>query len=185
MADRLENLKQIEQLERETTQLRLEYWINDEVFTLRWWFLVGILIIPWILWIKLSNKCNIFETLFFGTTTIITSASLDAIGEDLSFWGYPVEFTPVGHNAFPFNFGIVPVAYMLLHQYGLTWKSFCVGLLFLSAIFAFIGEPMMQFFGVYFLFKWKFAYSFIYYLANGFLIRAIINAAKKTPTRQN
>lgn len=92
--------------------------------------------LPWIIWIKFYDRSKTFELLFFETLTMITAAILDSIGEDLSFWGYPVEFLPVGHNSFPFNFGIVPVAFMLLHQFFIRWKSFCLGLFLLALVFA-------------------------------------------------
>jgi hypothetical protein len=182
LENRLEHLENVRELEEKTTDLRFDYWLNNELFSFEWWFLIGILILPWLIGLKLFDRKRIFEILFFGTATIITAASLDSIGEDLSFWGYPVELFPAGHNAFPFNFGIVPVAFMLLHQYCSTWKAFNIGLILLSIIFAYIGEPLMQYIGVYHLFKWKFTYSFFYYMINGYLIRALIQKTKQLTT---
>lgn len=174
MASRMENFNRVHQLEAELTQVRLENWLNYEVFSPQWWVLLGILVLPWTIWVKFIMKSKVFETLLFGAFTIITAASLDAVGEDLSFWGYPFELTPVGHNAFPFNFGLVPIGFMIVHQYCPTWKSFCIGLLILSILYSFIGEPLMQMMGVYVLMKWKLIYSFLYYIMNGLVIRALI-----------
>jgi hypothetical protein len=175
MSTNLENLNIVRKLEEKTTNLRINFWLENELFTIEWWFLLGvILILPWVIWIKFYDKSRTFELIVFGTLTMITAAVLDAIGEDLSFWGYPIELIPAGHNAFPFNFGIVPVAFMLLHQYLSNWKSFSIGLLFLALVFAYLGEPLSQFMGVYKLFKWKFTYSFFYYIINGLALRLII-----------
>jgi hypothetical protein len=110
---------------------------------------------------------------------MLTAAILDSIGEDLSFWAYLIEFLPVGHNAFPFNFGIVPVGFMLLHQYLTSWKYYFIGLFLFAFVFAYIGEPFSEWIGVYQLYKWKFTYSFFYYLLNGFIIRIFIERVKK------
>lgn len=183
MLTNLENLNVVRKLEEKTTELRIDLWLENGLFSIEWWFLlIGILFLPWLIWFKFYDRSRTFELLVFGTLTMITSAMLDSIGEDLAFWGYPVEFFPVGHNSFPFNFGIVPVAFMLLHQFFKNWKSFSMGLLFLALSFAYIGEPISQFLGVYKLFKWKFTYSFFYYIINGFAIRVIIQKVNNQST---
>ncbi|WP_075981376.1 CBO0543 family protein [Bacillus massilinigeriensis] len=175
MSNNLENLNIVRNLEEKTTNLRIKFWLENELFSIEWWFLlIVILIIPWIIWMKFHEKSRTFELLLFGTLTMITAANLDSIGEDLAFWGYPVELIPAGHNAFPFNFGIVPVAFMLLHQYSSNWKSFSIGLFILAVLFAYVGEPFSQYIGVYKLFKWKFTYSFFYYIINGLLLRLFV-----------
>ncbi|MDR4886292.1 hypothetical protein RGU12_01870 [Fredinandcohnia sp. QZ13] len=49
---------------------------------------------------------------------------LELVGAQYSFWDYPIAFLPIIPRAFPFDFSIVPVAYMLLYQYFRTWTFF-------------------------------------------------------------
>ncbi|MGM7722075.1 CBO0543 family protein [Metabacillus sp. Hm71] len=52
----------------------------------------------------------------FGTIIMITTTLLDVVGLQYRFWDYPIAFLPIIPRAFPFDFSMVPVAYMLLYQ---------------------------------------------------------------------
>ncbi|WP_305777687.1 CBO0543 family protein [Priestia flexa] len=102
------------------------------------WFLV----VPWIIiWSKLVKRDIILEILLFGTIIIITTTLLDVVGLQYRFWDYPIAFLPIIPRAFPFDFSMVPVAYMLLYQYFRTWKFFIIAQITMALTYAFIGEP--------------------------------------------
>ncbi|MBT2663178.1 CBO0543 family protein [Bacillus sp. ISL-45] len=102
------------------------------------------------------------------------TAFIDDLGSELCAWIYPTKFVPVGLLALPFDFSIIPVSCMLIYQYFHTWKTFSIALVFQAAIFAFIGEPISVMLGTVTYLKWKYIYSFAFYIVTGIAARFII-----------
>ncbi|MGE8207337.1 CBO0543 family protein [Heyndrickxia sp. NPDC080065] len=172
--DKFENLQKVNKLERQAHQLDFEGWLNNELFTWNWWVLATFFIIPWILYIKFAVRSKMIETVLFGALIVITTVLLDEIGVELEFWRYPTQFLPYTPRAIAFDMSMVPVAYMFLYQYFNTWKSFSIALLVMGILFAFIGEPFSVWAELVKYMKWKYIYSFVYYIIAGLSIRWII-----------
>ncbi|WP_057763082.1 CBO0543 family protein [Cytobacillus praedii] len=177
--NRYENLESINSLEIKAFQLDLDGWLKNELFTWEWWVLVAFFILPWIIWAILADKTKLLESTLFGTLVIIATTFLDAAGLELEFWKYPVQLVPIAPKAIAFDMSMVPVAFMLLHQYFVNRKSFIIALLITSAIYAFIGEPLSNWLGLVQYDKWKYIYSFFYYVIIGLIIRWLIIKLKK------
>jgi hypothetical protein len=156
LMNRREYLEIINRLELEAFQLNLEGWLKNELFTWEWWILVVFLISPWILWVKLAKGTKIMETILFGSLVIIPTTYPDALVIALEFWRYPVKLLPFTPRAIPFDMSMVPVAFMLLYQYFGTWTSFCVSLVIMSLVYAFIGEPLSTWLGLVNYVNWKY-----------------------------
>ncbi|MDQ7861038.1 CBO0543 family protein [Peribacillus frigoritolerans] len=63
---------------------------------------------------------------------------------NIVFWDYPIAFLPFIPWAFPFDFLMVPVAYMLLYQYFRKWKSFILAQIIMALTYAYLGEPFCE-----------------------------------------
>lgn len=50
--------------------LAFEHWIQDDLFTWKWWLLVAATIIPWILWLIFHDKKRTFEILSCGLKNV-------------------------------------------------------------------------------------------------------------------
>lgn len=138
------NFNEIRFLEDKLYLLELNDWLKNEFLTWEWWILVGFLVVPWVIWAKLVKRDMILEILLFGTIIIITTTLLDIVGLQYRFWDYPISFLPIIPRAFPFDFSLVPVAYMLLYQYFRSWKYFVIAQIIMALSFAFIGEPFCE-----------------------------------------
>ncbi|MBO1514901.1 CBO0543 family protein [Metabacillus bambusae] len=169
-----ENFKEIRLLEDKLYLLELNNWLKNEFLTWEWWILVGFLVVPWIIWSKLVKRDIILEILLFGTIIIITTTLLDVVGLQYRFWDYPIAFLPIIPRAFPFDFSMIPVAYMLLYQYFRTWKFFIIAQITMALTYAFIGEPFSEWVELVYYFEWRYSYSFIYYIIVGIGTRALI-----------
>ena len=174
MDDKFKNLWEIRLLEDKIYFLELNGWLKNEFLTWEWWILVGFLVVPWVIWAKLVKREIILEILFFGAIITIITTVLDVVGLQYHFWDYPISFLPIIPRAFPFDFSMVPVAYMLLYQYFSTWKSFFSAQIIMAIIYAFLGEPFCEWVELVYYIKWKYIYSFVYYLIVGFGTRALI-----------
>lgn len=174
MSTRFENIDKIHLLEDKIYHLDFNGWLENEFFTWEWWVLLIFFIIPWLIWFKLSKRELLVESLLFGAMIIIITITFDTVGLQFSFWDYPVEFLPVIPGAFPFDVSMVPVAFMLLFQYFGKWKSFIIAQVFMALVYAFVGEPFCVWINVVYYMKWKYLYSFFYYIIVGIGIRAIL-----------
>lgn len=172
--DKLKVLERVHQLEQEAFHLDRQGWFQYEVFTFEWWILVIFFIAPWILWFKLANRTKILEIVLVGTLAIIPTTLLDSMGLHFNFWVYPTQLIPITPRAIPFDMSMVPIALMLIYQYFETWKSYTIALLFMSLLFAFVGEPFSVWMDLVKYINWNYFYSFCYYFLLGVSIRALL-----------
>lgn len=177
--DKFEYLEKVNKLEEEAYQLDWEGWFANELFTWNWWVLIAIFILPWVIWGKLANRSKMLECVLFGSLIMILTTLLDLIGMNLKFWRYPTQLLPIVPRAFAFDMAIVPVAFMLLHQYFTSWRSFSIGLLLMSTLYAFVGEPLSVKMELVQYLKWKYIYSFIYYILVGLFVRWFVLKLKR------
>ncbi|MFE4523721.1 CBO0543 family protein [Cytobacillus firmus] len=116
-------------------RLDLEGWLRNELFSLDWWVLVVFLISPWILWFFLADSSKVIKTTLFGTLVVNPTTYIDAAGIDLEFWRYPVQLLPFAPRAISFDMSMVPVAFMILHQYFEGWRAFIIALVVTAAVY--------------------------------------------------
>ncbi|KUO77251.1 MAG: hypothetical protein APF77_01230 [Clostridia bacterium BRH_c25] len=157
-------------LKRLLYQARLDYWINANVLTLRWWVLLFYLIIPWFVWYRLVDKRRLKEMLLYLLLTAGIATLLDEIGANLTMWIYPIKVIPALPCLITANYSVVPIIYVLIYQYFPRWKSFIVANIILTLVFSFILEPILVWAKLYYLITWKYSYSVpIYFFAAIFL----------------
>ncbi|MFC5451579.1 CBO0543 family protein [Paenibacillus aestuarii] len=176
-----ENMEKARELVTALVQTNIERFMNHGGFlSPQWWLLVAFTIVPWVIWVKIVDKKRKLELVVVGLFIAIVTKLLDLVGYNLNYWDYPIQMIPLVPEAFAFDLSMVPVAYMLLYQYFKTWKSYCLGLLCMSVIYAFIGEPFCNLIMVVAYFKWKYIYSFLYYNVIGITVRTIADNLKRT-----
>ncbi|MGP4042184.1 CBO0543 family protein [Gracilibacillus sp. D59] len=166
--------KELINLQNEYASFIFDNWINYGLFTWSWWFLALGIFIPWLIFIKYFDRNRALPIWCVGFIVIIITSFFDDLGSELGIWIYPVKFVPVGLIAYPFDFSIIPVGYMLIYQFCNTWKSFGIALVSLAAFFAFIGEPVSVWIGTVKYLKWNYIYSFIFYIVTGVIAKAFI-----------
>jgi hypothetical protein len=167
-------VKELIALQQKYATLAIENWLSDSIFNFSWLFLLILSVVPWLIFVKLLDRKRTLQIWGFGLIVIIITSFTDDLGSELSAWVYPIKFVPVGLLAFPFDFSIIPVSCMLIYQYFNTWKTFSIALVSQAAIFAFIGEPISVMLGTIIYLKWKYIYSFVFYIVTGLLARFII-----------
>lgn len=161
----------------------INHWLEYELFTWNWWILVAFILIPLITWILVVDRKRMLELLLVWSLVIIPTSYLDAIGVDLKFWVYPVQFLPITPRAIPFDIFMVGIAFMLLYQYFSKWKTYNIALLTMALTFAFVGEPISHYLNLVFYIKWKYYYSFFYYIVVGITVKAIVDKCKNSYTK--
>jgi hypothetical protein len=180
------SLNQLIEMDKKFNSALLNYWRENNFLSAQWWLLVILCIIPPIIWAKFVDKMRITEITLIGLLYGITSIILDAIGSFALVWFYPVRLTPYLHpQLYPYDICILMVPYMFVYQkWGKNSKEFFLFTGLLSAFQAFLGEPFMEWLGVYKELTWKHVYSFPIYWIIGLTCWLIIKKFHKLEQRQ-
>jgi hypothetical protein len=173
-----EHVWKMRDLQEKLTKLDVENWLAHQLFTWNWWILLVFLVMPWIIWFKLTDRRRLPEILLFGTLICIPTVFLDVIGNSFGLWAYPIKFAPFIPRAIPFDMSMIPVTFMLLYQYWKAWKPFLIALFVMAATFAFIGEPLSVWIKLVIYLKWNYIYSFLYYVFLGITVKATLEKIK-------
>lgn len=163
-------------------ELSLKHWFNYEVFTWQWWGKFVYLIIPIILLYKLLDRKRIFELASYGLMISLISNVLDVIGVNFVLWTYPIRFLPTGFFAIH-DLVVITITSMLVYQYCFSWKSFIVANIILSAMGAYIKDPLLTLINVYKQINWNHTYSFVLFLIMSIICKYIINILKNSYQR--
>ncbi len=162
------------ELQRLLTYLRINEWLQEDLFHFRWFFLIGVFVVSAFLWWKLVNKSRLPEiTLHAGLTAIITLI-LDELGEELTLWEYPSDILAIFPPLSAVDLASLPMIYSLIYQYFTTWKSFFRATLIMATIFCFILEPLLVWTDFYQVLKWKYYYGFPIYILMAIFIRWLV-----------
>lgn len=162
------------ELQKLLTYLRINEWLQEDLFHFRWFFLIGVFVFSALVWCKLVDKSRLPEiTLHAGLTAIITLI-LDEIGEELTLWEYPSDILAIFPPLSAVDLASLPMIYSLIYQYFTTWKSFFRATLIMATIFCFILEPLLVWTDFYQVLKWKYYYGFPIYILMAIFIRWLV-----------
>ena len=160
-------------LQRKLTELHIQGWLADDVFHIRWWILIGLLIAMLIAWLLLLDKAKTKETCLFLVLAIIVVLGIDEYGEELILWEYPTDFIPIFPPLTSSNLISVPLTYSIAFQRFPDLKRYTIAVMILTAIISFILEPALVWGGLYELVNWQHIFSFPLYLSVAFAVRYI------------
>ena len=160
-------------LQKKLTELHIEEWLADDVFHVRWWILIGSLIVMFIAWLLLIDKAKMKETCLFLVLAIIIVLGIDEYGEELVLWEYPTDLIPIFPPLTSLNLISVPLFYSIAFQRFPDRKRFTIAVVIITAMICFVLEPILVWGGLYELINWQYIYSFFVYLLVAFVIRCI------------
>lgn len=156
--------EQIAEMTQALTKARIANWLADDLFTWRWWFVLALLIVPWVVFYYAADRKKLPRLWLHGTFLFIQILVLDILGYENGLWAYPCKILPFGPLIAFVDASPLPVIYMLEYQYFPQWRSFIAVSVFTSLIFSFALEPILQAMGLYTLISWKYIYSFPIYI---------------------
>lgn len=165
--------------------MAIQNWRMEDFLTWRWWILVALLVLPWIIWWMVVDKRKIHQLLNFGLMTIIVTGLIDVAFVELGMYIYPYKLVPFSPRLLPYVMGFLPVTYMLLYQYFPRWSSFTWALFGVGGILAFIVQPLAIAIGMYRLVNWSLIYSFMIYISVGIAFRWLTELFTKAEERSD
>lgn len=156
--------EKIFELKKTEIELSLQHWYNYELFTWQWWIKFIYLIIPIILLYKLIDRKRIFEIFTYGLMLSLMATVIDIVGVNFVLWEYPIRLVPVG-IFLVHDLVFIPIISMLIFQYCSSWKAFVTANIILSAIGAYVEEPIAIWIRIYKPITWRHTYSFLLFFA--------------------
>ncbi|WP_188206964.1 CBO0543 family protein [Alkalibacillus aidingensis] len=163
----------ITNIREELFQTYLQYWVDNEVFSLNWWVLLTLLFAIPIIWWVLADKRRIFELLAYGLLVSALATFFDSLFMSMVLFGHKTRLIPILPPLLPY-LTMIPFLYMLIYQWFTTLKSLTISTIFLALILAYVAEPILVWMDIYNLQKWTHTYSFAVYLTLGILSKLVM-----------
>jgi hypothetical protein len=157
------------------TQMRMEHWLQYELFSFQWWLLVSVFVVPWIIWGIFVDKRRIVELLLLGALLSCIVITLDATGVELHLWSYNFKVFPLYNRLLSIDLSLLPVSYMFLYQWFPGWRQYLAASIVLSLGGAFLAEPLFTALGIYNPHAWKHLYSFPIYIVLAVMMKWIMH----------
>ncbi len=159
------SVAEIAEMARQIIQVRFADWLENTVFTWRWWLLLAVLIVPWIIWYRTTRKNHIINAVIFAMIMAVMAIFFDEFFYSLSCWTYPHDVIPVLPRLSSVDYTAIPLIFTVVYQHFSDWKRFFWVTIAVSTVASFVGEPLVVRGGMYVLVKWNYFYSWPIYIA--------------------
>lgn len=169
------------EIQQKLSSVRLDEWIQNDVFSFRWWLLVILFLLSAFFWWRSVDKSRLIEIVLYTAMVSISALVLDELGEELTLWDYPYDLIPWFPPLTAIDLASLPLVYSLIYQHFRTWKSFIIATVLMAAIFCFVLEPLFVLSGVYQMITWKSYYGFPIYIAIAILTKVIVKKIFNMP----
>ncbi len=161
-------------IQKQLTSIHVEEWMKEDVFRLKWWLLIGLLLVFLFVWWKAADKSIFSDVCIFAALMAIVAMGINEYGEELTLWDYPTDVIPIFPPLSSINLISLPLIYSIVFQYFKTRRSFIWAALAVTALICFIIEPILAGVDFYQLLQWKYIFSFPIYAAAAVGIRETI-----------
>jgi hypothetical protein len=155
-------------------KLVMEDWLKNDVFSIRWFVTVGLILLSYFIVFKLLDKRRFIQILFFGSLIAVSMTTLDIFGSEFVHWTYLSRVFPIVPSIFFYDYTIYPLYYMLVYQYSSNWKSFAIWDAVLAGIISFGVYPLLTAFKMVKLHNWNYLYFFLIICVWAFLCRGVV-----------
>jgi hypothetical protein len=153
--------------------LMVTKWITQDLFSVKWWGVIGFVIFSYILCFSLMDKTRLIKTILFGSLISVFSVVVDTIGCNSNLWAYSLPIFPMIPNIFLYDITALPLYYMLIYQHAYSWRRYTVWNIGASAIMGFVFTPLLVTLGLAQLIQWSYFNVFLIITFTGFLAKAV------------
>jgi hypothetical protein len=172
-------------IQKQLTSIHIEEWMKEDVFHLKWWLLIGLILIFLFAWWKAADKSKFRDVCLFAALVTIAALGINEYGEELTLWDYPTDIIPIFPPLSSINLISLPLTYSIVYQYFRTRWGFIWAALAITALICLVIEPALEWAGLYQLIKWRHYYSFPIYAVMVIGIREAINKINDINERYN
>ncbi len=100
---------------------------------------------------------------------------IDIIGCEYVLWGYSVDLVPLISPLIVTDYCFLPITYMLLYQYFVSWRSFTIAATVMSLLLAFVAESLAILLDIYQMNNWRHLYSYPMYIILAVALKGLMN----------
>jgi hypothetical protein len=168
-------LKSLYEIQMELWKYSYQRWSSQELLSFAWLFNIAVIIIFYVIFVKLVDKRRLKELLLFGSLVAVCAGFIDMVGITIGLWEYKVRLFPVSTALFPFDYTAIPILYMFVLQYTLSWRNYLIGSLLASAFFSFVISPIYILIGIKQYHHFNHFYMFILVFVTTTIIKAVYN----------
>lgn len=154
-------------------ELILTKWLVEDVFSLRWWSMVSLVALSYLLCFNLFDKRRLSILFLFGSLLTVGASVYETIGVNYLLWVCATPIFPIIPCLFVPYLTILPVYYMLIFQYTTTWRQFSLWNLIAVSIFSLVLIPSFAHFRIVRLDNWNAVYHIPMLFAIASLARAV------------
>ncbi|MFC0471891.1 CBO0543 family protein [Halalkalibacter kiskunsagensis] len=154
----------------------LKYWQENTLWHWEFWLSSALAVVPWVLWFLFRKRGSEARLLLVGSFTMLVTSWLDFLGVVFGVWHYSGKLLPTIPSFSPWDFSLIPVITMLWLQFKPTLHPFLKAIIY-STFISFIGEPLIEWIGLYSSGQWTPFYSFPIYIVI-YLVAYRISKAK-------
>ncbi|WP_445487259.1 CBO0543 family protein [Niallia sp. 03133] len=177
---------ELNQEKKKLMNLLYSHWIQNDLYSFNWWFLLFATIVPYFLWWKFVKRDRFFEIFCYGLLCSSISMILDVIGTETMLWEYPDMLFPCIPLLVPADFVVIPITGMIVYQYCNSWISFLLANICWAVFFSYIIEPLFVKLRLFELgLHWSHTYSFFGFFLLGLCLKLIMESIKKNLLQSN
>lgn len=166
-------LEMIYQARAALHELILTKWLEEDVFSPRWWSMVILVALSYWVCFKLFDKRRMSKLFLFGSLLTVGASVYETVGINFLLWVCATPIFPIIPCLFVPYLTILPVYYMLIFQYTTTWKQFSLWNLIAVSIFSLVLIPSFVYFKIVRLDNWHAVYHMPMLFAIASLARAV------------
>ncbi|MDR4938261.1 CBO0543 family protein [Rossellomorea marisflavi] len=163
------------EVQKDFAQYQKKFFFQETLFSYQWWIILATTIILWVVWVLVVDKKRLKSIMIVGLITSLMATVMDDIGLSLAAWHYPYQLVYFTTRFNPVDLAVIPVTYMLLYQYFVSWRSFFIAILSFCLFAAFIAEPIFVLLDMYIMMRWEYWYSAPIYFAMGILVKWLMD----------
>lgn len=153
--------------------LILAKWLEEDVFSPRWWSMVVLIVLSYLLCFSLFDKRRFSKLFLFGSLLAVGAAVYETVGVNFVLWFCATPVFPIIPCLFVPYLTILPVYYMLIFQYTTTWLQFSLWNLVAVSVYSFVLQPIFIHFKIVILDNWQTVYHMPMLFAIASLARAV------------
>jgi hypothetical protein len=152
--------------------LAVTNWFTQDLFSIKWWGIIGFVIFSYILCFSLMDKTRLTKTILFGSLISVFAVVVDIVGSNFNYWTHTVFILPMIPSIFLYDITALPMYYMLIYQHAYSWKSYAVWNIGASAIMGFVFSPLLVLLGIIRFSNFSYLDNFLMISFIGFLAKA-------------
>ena len=153
--------------------LVMEKWLTEDVLSWRWWSMVGLVALSYLICFKLFDKQRIIVLFLFGSLLTVGASVYETVGVNFVLWFCATPVFPIVPCLFVPYLTVLPVYYMLIFQYTTTWRQFSLWNLIAVSLYSFVLLPVFIHFKISEMNNWQPFYHIPFIFAIASLARAV------------